>query len=259
MNNTTPFTVTRPPLHLPAVRGVIKRRMLLNFCCDPDVLARIVPPPFRPKLVHGRGMAGICLIRLGEIRPAFLPPLGGLTSENAAHRIAVEWDEDGGTHEGVFIPRRDTDSLLNRMVGGKIFPGVHHAARFRVWETGERFKLEMCSDDGAAFVRVMARRDTNLPSGSVFGSLPEATEFFQAGALGWSAGPRADEFDGLELHCDEWRMHSLTVEHLESSFFADGALFPPGAAEFDSAFLMQDISHSWLARGKLKVCDDFAP
>src|SRR5262245_30581008 len=156
MNAAPAIRVTRPPLQMPAVRGVIERRMLVNFRCNPEVLARILPAPFRAKLVHGWGMAGICLIRLAGIHPAFLPALGGLTSENAAHRIAVEWDDDGETREGVFIPRRDTNSVLNRLAGGKIFPGVHHAAEFRVWETGERFKLEMRSGDGAAFVRLLA-------------------------------------------------------------------------------------------------------
>lgn len=250
--NTAPFTVTQPALHLPAVCGMIERRLLVNFRCVPDVLARILPAPFRPKLVHGWGMAGICLIRLGGVRPAFLPELGGLTSENAAHRIAVEWDDDGTTREGVFIPRRDTDLLLNRLAGGRIFPGVHHAARFHVWETGERYKVEMGSDDGAVFVRVLARLNDRLPEKSAFRTLAEASDFFHTGALGWSARTQPDEFDGLELSCDQWQMFPLAVEHVESSFFSDHALFPPGTAAFDSAFLMRHVAHSWHAQGRLK-------
>lgn len=251
--NTTPFCVTRPPLHVPAVCGRISRRLLVNYRCAPEVLARLLPTPFRPKLVRGCGMAGICLIRLGGIRPAFLPALGGLSSENAAHRIAVEWDEAGTTREGVFIPRRDTDSLLNRLAGGRLFPGVHHAAQFRVWETSARFKLEMRSDDGAAFIRVLARLPGSLPAQSAFCSPAEASDFFRGGALGWSARPKADEFDGLELRCDQWQMQPLTVEHVESSFFSDSAAFPAGSATFDSAFLMRDFAHSWHARGRLKL------
>jgi hypothetical protein len=49
-------------------------------------------PPFRPQLVHGWAVAGICLIRLGRLRPSRVPSAVGLRSENAAHRIAVEWD-----------------------------------------------------------------------------------------------------------------------------------------------------------------------
>jgi hypothetical protein len=225
--------------------------MLINFRCQPAVLTRFLPPPFRLKLVNGWDMAGICLIRLGGIHPAFLPPLFGLISENAAHRIAVEWDEDGTTREGVFIPRRDTSALLNRWVGGKLFPGIHHAAKFEVSETDNCFRLKMRSNDCEAFVRVSAQVTDELPDDSVFGSLDEASEFFRGGAMGWSARPRSNEFDGLELRCREWRMEPLAVEKVESSFFENTELFPSGSAKFDSALLMRDITHEWHARGRL--------
>ena len=57
--------------------------MLVNFRCEPTTLSRILPKPFRPKLVKGWGMAGICLIRLGNVKPAFFPGDLGFNSENA--------------------------------------------------------------------------------------------------------------------------------------------------------------------------------
>ena len=78
-------------MQFPAMRGIIDRRILANFRVDPDVLAKVLPCPFRPKLVNGKGIAGICLIRLKQIRPRFVPAFMGISSENAAHRIAVEW------------------------------------------------------------------------------------------------------------------------------------------------------------------------
>ena len=66
------------------------------------------------------------------MRPRFLPGAFGVSSENAAHRVAVLWnDETGVEREGVFIPRRDTDSVINRLAGGRLFPGRHDAPRFR--------------------------------------------------------------------------------------------------------------------------------
>src|SRR6266511_6209501 len=61
----------RRVMRIPVVRGVMDRRILVNYRVDPQVLAAALPPPFRPKLVHGVGMVGICLIRLKDIRPAF--------------------------------------------------------------------------------------------------------------------------------------------------------------------------------------------
>ena len=91
-------------MRIPTIQGLIDRRVLVNFRVDPDVLSRVVPSPFRPQTVNGFGVAGICLIRLKHIRPRILPSFLGISSENAAHRIAVEWDSNGVTKTGVYIP-----------------------------------------------------------------------------------------------------------------------------------------------------------
>src|SRR5580658_8754891 len=149
---------------MPSVRGVIDRRILVNYRVDPDVLAGVLPAPFRPLQINGGGIGGICLIRLKQIRPWFLPGILGFSSENAAHRIAVEWDHDGTRHEGVFVPRRDTSSRLNTLLGGRIFPGVHHRACFDVDEVADRFRVEVTSDDGEVYVLVDGRRTPQLPA-----------------------------------------------------------------------------------------------
>ena len=105
---------------LPAIRGLIRRRVLVNFRVEPDVMQAQIPSRFRPKLHAGNAIAGICLIRLEAMRPRFLPGVFGVSSENAAHRVAVLWnDETGVEREGVFIPRRDTSSTINRLAGGR--------------------------------------------------------------------------------------------------------------------------------------------
>ena len=125
------------------MRGVIERRMLVNYRVDAAVLAALLPAPFRAKLHRGHGMVGICLIRLRGIRPGGVPAALGFSSENAAHRTAVEWDHEGATREGVYVRRRDTSSRLNALVGGRIFPGIHSHARFDVRETADRFEVAL--------------------------------------------------------------------------------------------------------------------
>src|SRR5688572_22191214 len=104
-------------MKIPVLRGLIERRILVNYRVDPGVLAPLLPAPFRPRLVGGFGMAGICLIRLRGVRPRLFPSWLGISSENAAHRVAVEWDEGGVVREGVYVRRRDTDSRLNALAG----------------------------------------------------------------------------------------------------------------------------------------------
>ncbi len=243
--------MSAPILQFSSVHGIIDRRLLLNYRVDPGVLARILPPPFQPKLIHGSGIAGICLIRLKHIKPPFISGEFGLSSENAAHRIAVQWIENGTLHEGVYIPRRDTSSHLSTVVGGRLFPGIHHHANFQVREQGAHMEVVLSSDDDQTRVAVTGHIDTRLPPGSVFHSLAEASSFFEAGALGYSATARPGEYDGLELHSLNWKVEPFTVERIESSFFEDMNLFPVGSLEFDCALVMRGIEHEWHARESL--------
>lgn len=231
--------------------GLIERRILVNFHVDPDVLASQLPAPFRPKLVNGAGMAGICLIRLGQVRPRGMPRWLGIASENAAHRFAVEWQVDGLLREGVYVCRRDTNSRLNALAGGRLFPGVHHHARFTVQEDEESYAIEIASDDRTNSIYVQGRRAEQLPSTTIFTSLPEASRFFQGGALGYSATPQPGRFHGLELNCLRWHVEPLHVDAVRSSYFDDPSRFPAGSIEFDCALLMRDIEHQWHARAEL--------
>ncbi len=240
-------------MKLPVIRGVIERRMLVNFRVAPEILAARVPSPFRPQLAGGWGIAGICLIRLAKIRPRGWPAAVGLSSENAAHRIAVEWDADGAVRRGVYIPRRDTSSRLNAWAGGRLFPGVHRRARFEVREGAGRYELSMRGDDGMS-LDVDARTTEGWPSGSVFGSLDEASAFFEAGSLGYSDSRRPGTFDGLELRTPDWAVAPLEVERVASSVFDDRRLFPAGSVEFDSALLMRNVAHEW--HGRPSLCSE---
>ena len=233
--------------NIPTLHGLIERRMLINFRVRPDVVRPLLPELFRPKLVNGWAMAGICLIRLKNVRPRGFPAACGLTSENAAHRIAVEWDESGTTREGVFIPRRDTSSSLQAFVGGCIFPGIHHAAVFNVLESDGVIRLEMRSQDGTTSVKMQAAPASQLPASSVFASLGAASEFFARGAVGYSATENSNCCDGLELHLDRWKIEPLAVELVASSFFDDPGRFPVGGIFFDCALLMRNLPHEWRA------------
>jgi uncharacterized protein YqjF (DUF2071 family) len=238
-------------MKIPVIRGIIDRRILVNYQVTPNVLAGILPSPFRPKLVTGVGIAGICLIRLRQIRPRFLPIPIGISSENAAHRIAVEWDDHGVLREGVYIPRRDTSSRLITLVGGRLFPGEHHHARFRVEEEGPHFGVTLDSDDGTTHVAVQGQLASELPVSSVFPSLDAASDFFARGSLGYSVTSDPNQLDGLELRSFDWHVQPMAVKSVESSFFEDKVRFPPGSVRFDCALVMRGIEHEWHGRESL--------
>ena len=233
-------------MRIPIIKGTIKRRLLVNFRADPAVVQRILPEPFRPKLHKEQSLVGICLIRLEQVRPAGLPGALGLSSENAAHRIAVEWTDAAGIQrEGVFIPRRDTGSLLNLVAGGRVFPGEHHSARFSVVDIGGHIDFSMKSRDGLVAVRVVGEDADSLPASSCFDSLVEASAFFESGSLGYSVTRAGDRLDGLLLRTVDWRIRALSISEVHSSYFADRQRFPEGSIEFDHALVMRDILHEW--------------
>ena len=233
-------------MRIPVIQGIIKRRLLVNFRADPDVVQRSLPHPFRPKLHGGNALVGICLIRLERIRPAGLPSVLGISSENAAHRFAVQWTDAAGIErEGVFIPRRDTGSLLNRVAGGRVFPGEHNPAQFSIVDVGGHIELRMRSLDGSVSVLVCGDETECFPAGSCFSSLTEASAFFEGGSLGYSVTRGGNRMDGLQLRTLEWRVRNLSVSEVESSFFSDPQRFPKGCIEFDHALIMRDLRHEW--------------
>lgn len=240
-------------MRLPTIQGVIRRRILANFRIDAEVMQRQIPARFRPKLHDGFAVAGICLIRLEHIRPRLMPQLVGISSENAAHRVAVLWDEDGLTREGVFISRRDTNSQLNLLLGGRIFPGEHHQASFNISESGSEIKFAMKSEDSLVAVEIEGATAADLPASSIFPTVAAASSFFEGGSLGYSVTSDADRLDGLKLETKEWRVEPLQTSRVYSSYFLDEAKFPPGSIAFDHALIMRNVAHEWHAADDLYV------
>ena len=228
----------------PAISGVIDRRILINFRVDREVVQRYLPAPFRPKLYEDKAIVGICLIRLISVRPKGLPALFGFTSENGAHRVAVEWDAGNGLQEGVFVPRRDTSSRLNAAAGGRVFPGEHHRSRFYVHEGDGDYAISFVSEDQTS-LSIKASETNEWNSASVFPDMEAASEFMRQGKFGYSPVGSQGAFEGLELRTERWQTTSLVVSEVSSSFFMNQSVFPKGSVEFDCAMLMRNISHEW--------------
>lgn len=229
----------RATIGMRTIRGRMRRRLLLTYRVDPDVADAILPAPFRPQLVDGSAVAGICLIALTRLRPGWLRPEIGISTENAAHRFAVEWEENGSTRTGVYVTERHTSGLLPVLGGGRFFPGMQRRARFDVEEEAARFRVRMRADDASvtADLRLTDRWDSTL-----FPTMQDASDFYRSGAIGWSPRRGGRGAEGLELTASRWTVQAVTPDDVESTFF-DG--LPPGAAVFDSALVMRDIPVIW--------------
>jgi uncharacterized protein YqjF (DUF2071 family) len=124
---------------LPTLEGVIRRRVLLNFRADPKTVAALLPVPLEVLPYDGFAIVGVCLIGMEQLRPKGPPGTFGLSSENMAHRVAIRYPTDEGMKDGVFIWRRETDQCLVTLLGGRLFPGVHHHAGFVIDDGGATY------------------------------------------------------------------------------------------------------------------------
>ncbi|MCY0968353.1 DUF2071 domain-containing protein [Chryseobacterium wangxinyae] len=230
-------------MKIPTIHGYIDRRILINYTADPRDVEKILPFPFRPKIYRNKAIVGICLIRLKDIKPKGFADFLGVNSENGAHRIAVEWDENGEVKSGVYIPRRDTSLMLNTFVGGRIFPGKHHLAKFNVKEGDGNYHVDFFSSDRTQ-ISIDATETDNFNDNSIFENLENASGFFEKGDLGYS--PNRNNFDGLRLNAYKWKVQPLNVSIVKSSFFEDETIFPKGYVKFDNALLMRNVEHEWI-------------
>ncbi len=76
-------------MKLPVLFGKIDRSILANFRIDPTVMSDVLPKPFRPQIVNGFAVGGICLIRLKEIRPHLVPFRWVSASANACIELRL--------------------------------------------------------------------------------------------------------------------------------------------------------------------------
>ncbi len=229
-------------MKIPTIKGIIERRILINFVADPGYVQNILPAPFRPKLYQGKAIVGICLIRFKKLRPKGFPVFLGISSENGAHRIAVEWEEKGQKRQGVYIPRRDTSLRLNTILGGRLFPGKHYLAKFNVITDQDHYHIDFTSSD-QTYVAIDARKTDQFPENSIFKTLDNVSAFFEQGSVGYS--PNGNCYEGLQLQTREWQVQALNVAQVRSGFFEDKTIFPEGSIQFDNAILMENIAHEW--------------
>jgi hypothetical protein len=224
--------------------GVIERRLLVNYRADPDAVSRLLPAPLRPQLAGDAAVVGICLIRLGSLRPHRMPAGVGVRTENAAHRIAVTWDDPAvGPRSGVYILHRHSASRATVALGGRLFPGVHRHAAFDVDERADRIGLTV--HDGARELVDVEVAATAAWPGRLFAGLDAASEFFRQGCDGYSPARRPGLLEGIQLRTDAWAATAAVPTRVRSAVFDDRRLFPAGTVEPDHALVMRDVPVTW--------------
>lgn len=219
-------------------RGTIRQRLLVNALVDPDEARRALPVGLRPHVVDGGTVVGCCLLDIGGIRPAGLPPVFGRPVRAAAHRISVEWETDSGAIEvGVYVPVRHTDSRAARVLGGRWFPGVHRKASIAIGNDGRRLQWAVEPiDRGTDFgVRLVASINSTASA--------EPCEPVGATCLTAAVGLSLDHRGRLEaarMSTDHRRASVVDVDELDSAFLATFSTAEPAPS-----YLLRDVDVTW--------------
>lgn len=232
-------------MEMPVLDGLIDRRILINYRVDPDVVKALLPGDMEPLVINGYASAGICLLRLKNIGMKYTPSILRITSENAAHRFLIKYQQDGKETHGVYIPRRDTDSILNIALAGKLFSWPHYRASFQTNESEGKYLVKMQSHDGHSSLSVEAERVNNFPSSSMFDSIDHASDCFRDCSTGISPSTKPNRFKTIRLLTKTWAVKPLRVQKLHSSYFENQSLFRSESIQFDNALLMEGIEHEW--------------
>lgn len=226
-------------MFLPSLSARIARRVLLNLRVDPEYWSRSgrLPSRLEPVDVDGASIAGVCLIRLRELRPAWAPRGLGVSTEGAAFRVACR-DRDRNGARCVAIIGRWTSSRLVRWTDG-VTPMHHRFARFTSTETAS--SVEITVNDAAVgdTCHVKASATAAWPGDSVFGSVDEASAFFAQEADGHTVGDGGACLGGVSLTVPEWRVTPLAVEEVTFPWL------PQDVFDVDHALLMRDAESTW--------------
>jgi hypothetical protein len=224
------------------VRTVIDRRLLLTMRIDPSVVHRVLPDGFRPRLVDGSAVGGICFLRLRDLHPAGLA-VPWVVTENVAHRFAIMRDGAEGAIPGVYVPRRDTSSRVAALLGGRLIEGELLHARFEVHDTVSRLCIDV-EGRGGLQVHVSAHA-ADASRSSLFGTVEEESLFYQDACTAYSPNRRRKVIEAVELESERWTGTPMEVGHFCSSVFDDTAIFPRGSWTLDSAMLVRNIRAEW--------------
>lgn len=246
-------------------RGVIDRKVIVQYRVDPDVLALQLPEPYRPRLIRGVGVAGVCVFRVRGFHHRLLPTILQNVSENIVYRVGVEWTEDQKLCAGVYTLRQETSSLLKSTLERRTSWGTRlFHAHIRVDDHEGTYRIAACSRDAQFRLLIQAQLQREFTAHSVFRSAEDAAEFlerqFEASVNPDDSRPTVlgtRHATGLDEYNVGWHVEPLAIQQLVTEFFDDTARFPAGAIQFDCAVVASSVQPAWSSEPGL--CIEGAP
>ena len=227
--------------------GILEETVLLNFRTDAEVLRKLLPAPFEPRLVDGYGLVGILLFRMRDLACETQRGLPSPPSEHVLYRVAVSWEQGMRRFHGMYVLRHEVNTRLplpQRRRG--LFPMAGSPIRWHRLPWKESFEWTLRSRRGLR-LQVGASLGRRWPAGSVFESMDEASHFFSQERA--AVAPRFQKaiFANTHFLPLSWSAKPLYVHQLETDFSQMENLFPRDRMFFDSGMIWQQMPCRWQA------------
>lgn len=228
-------------LHIKEVSGKISRRILVGYSFEPEVIQPLLPQGMTPRLIDGKAVVGLCLIRFAYMRPTWFPLPLGVSPESAAHRIGIQWEtKQGDIENGVYVAEHHTNSTIVNNIGGNFFPGVQQLARFKVEETPEQISLRMREMNREVTVDIKPSEEWNS---KLFSNIEEAADFYKP-PKGWSRTLNGQQIEGVEMRTSKWNYENWKPNQINTTFFDQ---FPENSYEYDHTIVMRNLPVKYIA------------
>ena len=225
--------------------GVLENTVLLNFRTDAELLRRLLPEPFEPRLVDGFGLISILMFRMRDLACETDRGLPSPPSEHVLYRIAVTWQQGTRTYHGMYILRHEVNSRLPiRQRRRGLFPVIGQPVRWgkSPWKGSFEWTLR---NNRRLRLRVGAKIARSFSGGSVFDSLEHASEFFSRERAAIAPRYQKSVFANTHFLPLAWGVKPLHVHRLKTDFDHLENIFPAGKIVYDSALIWPEMPCRW--------------
>lgn len=225
--------------------GILEDTVLLNFRTDPNVLKRLLPAPFVPRLVDGYGLVGILMFKMRDLACETNMGLPSPPSDHVLYRVAVSWQQGTRTHHGMYLLRHEVNTRLPvRQRKRGLFPVAAQPVRWHKAPEAGKFEWSLQTRNRTR-LKVQARLAAYFPPGSVFDSLDQASVFFQKERAAIAPRFQKSVFANTRFLPLNWAVKPLFIESLQTDMDQLGNLFPKGHIFFDSGLIWPQIPCKW--------------
>ncbi len=233
--------------------GVLENTVMLNFRTDVEVLKRILPFPFDPRLVDGFGLVSILLFRMKDLYCETNIGWPSLPSDHVLYRISVSFNHGGRRQSGMYILRHEVNTRLPlRQRRRGLFPLAGSPVRWNKNPWKDQFEWTLKSGSRTK-LQVKARPGRSFSGGSLFQNLEEAADFFSHERFVLAPRYQQSIFSSTHFLPLSWEVKPLQVLRLKTDFKQLANLFPSDRIFYDSGLMWPQMPCKWQKSGDIIV------